>query len=63
MANAAKVFVYIAQALEAETLPETTASKVVAAAKVLIGATGQDPNQLLLQLSPEAQQTVRAYFS
>lgn len=63
MASAAKVFVFIAQALEAETLPENTASKVVAAAKLLISASGQDPGQLLLQLSPEAQQTVRAYFS
>lgn len=63
MTNAPKVFVYIALALEAETLPENTASKVVAAAKLLISATGQDPNHLLQQLSPEAQQTVRAYFS
>lgn len=63
MANAAKVFNYIAQALEAETLPENTAARVVTAAKLLINATGQDPNQLLLQLTPEAQHTVRAYFS
>lgn len=63
MANAAKVFVFIAQALEAETLPENTASKVVSAAKLLITASGQDPAQLLQHLSPEAQQTVRAYFS
>lgn len=63
MKNPAKVFVYIALALEAETLPENTAAKVVAAAKLLISATASDPNQLLQQLEPEAQQTVQAYFS
>lgn len=63
MNNSAKVFNHIAKALEAETLPENTTARVVTAAKLLISATGQDPCQLLLQLTPEAQHTVRAYFS
>ncbi|KZF24570.1 importin beta-3 subunit [Xylona heveae TC161] len=61
--QAAKSFVYIAQALEAETIQGQTANRVVAAAKHLVGAAGLDPAQLLAQLTPETQQTVRAYFS
>ncbi|RDW63954.1 ARM repeat-containing protein [Coleophoma crateriformis] len=63
IAQAAKVFVFIAQALEAETLqgPVIT-EKIVAAAKMLMGTAGLDPAQLLQQLTPETQQTVRAYF-
>jgi importin-5 len=58
-----KVFVFIAQALEAETLQGQIASRVVAAAKLLLGMTGRDPTQLMLQLNPETQQTVRTFFS
>ncbi len=60
--QAAKVFVFIVQALEAETLQGTTASRIVTAAKMLLSAAGLDPAQVLSQLSPETQQTVRAYF-
>jgi streptomycin 6-kinase len=62
IAQAGKVFVYIAQALEAETLQGQTAARIVAAAKLLLGIAGLDPAQLLQQLTPETQQTVRAYF-
>ena len=58
-----KVFVFIAQALEAETLQGQIATRVIQAAKLLLGITGRDPVQLMSQLSPETQQTVRAYFS
>jgi len=58
-----KVFIFIAQALEAETLQGQIATRVVAAAKLLLGVTGVDPAQLMSQLTPETQQTVRAYFS
>ena len=56
------MFVYIAQALEAETLLGQTAEKVVQAAKVLLSNANLDPTALLQQLSPETQQTVRALF-
>lgn len=58
-----KVFTYIAQALEAETLQGQTAARVVEAAKRLVAGTGVDGAQLLASLPPETQKTVRAYFS
>jgi len=60
--QAGKVFAYIAQALEAETLQGQTATKVVAAAKMLLTTAGLNPTVLLASLSPETQQTVRAFF-
>jgi hypothetical protein len=54
--------VFIAQALEAETLQGQTATRIVESAKLLMGYAGLDPAQLLLQLSPETQQTIRAMF-
>jgi len=62
VAQAAKVFVHVAQALEAETLQGQTATRVVQASKLLLQAAGLDPAQLLQQLTPETQNTVRAYF-
>ncbi|KAH8819451.1 armadillo-type protein [Xylogone sp. PMI_703] len=62
LAQAGKVFVLIAQALEAETLQGQTASRIVASAKNLLATAGLDPAQVLQQLTPETQQTVRAYF-
>ncbi|KAL8405126.1 hypothetical protein RB594_009859 [Gaeumannomyces avenae] len=58
-----KVFVFIAQGLESETLNGQTANRVVATAKALITASSMDPTQLLAQFSPEAQQTILGYFS
>jgi len=48
--------------LEAKTLQGQTASRIVQAAKSLLGLAGLDPAQVLQQLSPETQQTVREYF-
>jgi hypothetical protein len=62
MGQAPKVFLFIAQALEAETLQGETARRVVAAAKMLLGNAGLDPAQVLSQLPPETQQTIRAFF-
>jgi len=62
MQNAARCFMYIAQALEAETLQGQTASRIVDSAKRLITTAGLDAGQLLASLAPETQQTVRAFF-
>ncbi|KAL3426413.1 hypothetical protein PVAG01_03204 [Phlyctema vagabunda] len=63
ISQAAKVFVFIAQALEAETLQGAVITeKIVTAAKMLLSAASLDPAQILQQLTPESQQTVRAYF-
>ena len=61
--QAPRVFIYIAQALQTEAITGQTAAKVVAAAKLLLGIAGLDPNQLLQQLAPEVQQTVRLHFA
>ncbi len=63
LSQPAKVFVFVAQALEAETLQGQIATRVVTATKALLGLTGVDPAPLMGQLTPEAQHTVRAYFS
>ncbi|VBB81386.1 Putative importin beta-3 subunit [Podospora comata] len=60
--RAAQIFVYVAQALEGETLSGQNAARVVAATKLLLEGTGTDPSPLLSQFSPEAQQTIRAHF-
>ncbi|PBP19199.1 ARM repeat-containing protein [Diplocarpon rosae] len=60
--QAGKIFISIAQALEAETLQGQNATRIVAAGKMLLQTAGLDPAQILLQLSPETQQTVRAFF-
>lgn len=62
VSQGAKIFAFIAQALEAETLQGQTAAKIVEAAKLLLQVAGLDPAQVLQQLSPETQQTVRTYF-
>lgn len=62
MGQAAKVFVFVAQALEAEALGEQMAARVVAATKMLLAASSTDPTPLLQQFSPEAQQAIRRHF-
>lgn len=62
MSQAAKCFTFIVQALDAETLQGQTANRIVGAAKQLATQTGLDVNQLLASMSPETQQTVRAFF-
>jgi hypothetical protein len=60
--KADKCFLYVAQALEAETLVGTTAVRIVNSTKALIQTSGLNANELLAALSPEAQQTVRSFF-
>lgn len=62
MQNGARCFKYIADALEAETLQGQTAQRIVDASKQLISSAQLDAAQLLASLTPEAQQTVRAFF-
>ncbi|KAF2121760.1 importin subunit beta-3 [Lophiotrema nucula] len=61
--QAAKAFIAVAQALEAETLQGQTAVRVVAATKALVQATSLDLGQVAAGLTPEQQSTVQAYFS
>lgn len=66
MSQAPRCFKFIAEALEAETLQGTTAQRVVGVGKKLLQTAGIGPDhvsQLLAEMSPETQQTVRAYFS
>ena len=60
--QAPKCFTYIVQALEAETLQGQTATRIVTAGKSLVTAAGLNTAQLLASMSPETQQTVRAFF-
>lgn len=62
MSQAARCFVFVAQALEAETLQGNMASRIVGAAQKLVTDAGLDAGQLLAGLPPETQQTVRAFF-
>ncbi|KAI9874587.1 MAG: hypothetical protein M1830_009588 [Pleopsidium flavum] len=62
LSQAAKIFIFVAQALEAETLQGATTTRIVAAAKQLVANAGIDANQILSTLTPETQQTVRSYF-
>jgi hypothetical protein len=62
LAQAAKVFVFVSQALEAGALAGQTAARVVAATKMLLAATNTDPVSLLQQFTPESQQLIRGYF-
>lgn len=60
--EAAKCFTFIVQALEAETLQGQTATRVVNVAKQLVQMAGLNAGQLLANMSPETQQTARAFF-
>ncbi|KAI9375413.1 armadillo-type protein [Aspergillus egyptiacus] len=62
MSNADKVFGYIVQALEAETLQGQTAGRVANSAKKLVQATGLNADQILAGVSPDNQAAVRSYF-
>jgi hypothetical protein len=57
------VFLFVAQALEAEVLQGQIASRVITSTKRLLQVTGRDIAQLVSGMSPEAQQTVVAFFS
>ncbi|RAL64762.1 hypothetical protein DID88_001793 [Monilinia fructigena] len=58
-----KVFLFVVQALEAETLQGPTANRVVEAAKNLLAASGVNALNILAQLSPETQARVQAWFA
>lgn len=61
--QASKIFLFVAQALEAEALQGQTASRVATATKTLLTATNVDPMPLLSQFAPDAQQTIMGYFN
>lgn len=63
MGQASKLFVLIAQALEAETLQGQTATRVAASTKTLLQTANVDPMPLLQQFSPESQKTIMGYFT
>ncbi|KAF2751651.1 ARM repeat-containing protein [Sporormia fimetaria CBS 119925] len=60
--QAVRVFQYVVQALEAETLQGQTATRVVASVKNLIQATGIDVTQVVAGMTNEQRQIVQAYF-
>ncbi|KAK4497104.1 hypothetical protein PRZ48_011554 [Zasmidium cellare] len=62
LSKAAQCFTFIAQALEAETLQGQMAQRIVETGKKLIATAGLDANQVLQNLPPETQNTVRALF-
>lgn len=62
MSAADKVFGFIVQALEAETIQGQTAGRVANAAKALVAATGLNADQILTGVSPDNQAAVRSYF-
>lgn len=57
-----KVFGFIVQALEAETLQGQTAGRVANSAKTLVTATGLNADHILSGVSPDNQAAVRSYF-
>jgi len=63
MSQAAKVFTFIAQALETDALTGQSAKKVVDATKVLLAESNLNAAPLLQQFSPESQQAINAYFA
>ena len=62
MAQPARCFKYIVEALEAETLQGQTAARVVNAAKQLATVANLSLGQLATSLTAEQQQVVQAYF-
>lgn len=63
MSQAGKLFVFIAQALEAETLQGQTCSRVVAATNTLLTTANVDPMPLLQQFSQDSQRTIMGNFN
>lgn len=61
--RAAKAFVFVAQALEAETLSGQSATRVVQATKNLVQGAEMNIGQIMGRLTPEQQAVVQAYFS
>lgn len=64
VSQADKVFLYVAQALEAEMLGSgEVAQKVVGATKALVQASNVNAQAILQEFSPEAQQIISRYFA
>ncbi|RDA86269.1 hypothetical protein CP532_5083 [Ophiocordyceps camponoti-leonardi (nom. inval.)] len=63
MNQGSKLFVFVAQALEAETLQGQTATRVIAATKLLLTSSNVDPMPLLQRFSQDSQRTIMGYFS
>lgn len=61
--SAPKLFDYIVQALEAQTLTGENAKKVVEAGKMLVQASGLSMEQVAAALTPERQLVAKQYFS
>ncbi|KAI9643529.1 importin subunit beta-3 [Ciborinia camelliae] len=59
----AKIFVFIVQALEAQTLQGPTANRAVEATKNLLASANMNAAQLLTQLSAETQAAAQAWFA
>lgn len=63
VSQAGKVFLSIAQALEAETLQNSVATRSVAAAKMLLQIAGLNLAQVIQQLPLETQRSIQGYFA
>lgn len=61
--RADQIFVWVAQALEAEMLQGEALSRVVASTKALCTAAGLNPAPLMSQFTAEAQTRIMAHFS
>ena len=62
MASASQIFIYICQAIEAETLQGQTAQRAAASAKQLVRDAGINADDLLARQTPELQNIVRGVF-
>ena len=62
MAAASQIFVYICQALEAETLQAQTALRAAASAKQLVQNAGINADEILASQTVELQRVAKAYF-
>ncbi|QSS63628.1 karyopherin Sal3 [Histoplasma capsulatum] len=60
--NATKVFTFIVQALEAETLQGATAARVASSAKQLAAASAVNVDQIFANVNPKYQVAVRSFF-
>ena len=63
MEQAGKMFVLVAQALEARTLVGQTANRVAGATKSLLTAASEDPTPLLQQFPQASQEANMANFN
>lgn len=62
ISQAGKIFLYIAKAIEAETLQHSVAARIAAVAKTLLQIAGLGVAQVLQQLPPKTQQSFQGYL-